>query len=125
MIKTIIVFVLIVPGLALFYAMILRPLLHKIPQFKQFYTEADGFWEKVWALCGNSLTIMWGYLLAGFGSSLEVLDWAAAAFGDPDMNLKQHIMDTLKDYPNLTAYALMIISGITIASRLRSIIRGS
>ncbi len=116
--------ILIIPGLALFYAMILRPLLHKIPQLQYIYTEADGFWEKIWALCGNSLTMMWGYLLGGFGSMLQVMDWLAQIFGDPDLDLKTKVVDALKEHPSIAAYTLMAISGITVASRLRSIIRG-
>jgi len=120
--KVFFLLILIVPGLACFYAMILRPLLRKIPALKTFYDEADGFWSKVWALCGNSLTILWGYLVAAFGSSLQVLDWAATALGDPDLNLKEKIVDALKDHPNYAQYAVMTIAAITVASRLRSII---
>lgn len=116
--------ILIIPGLACFYAIILRPLLHKIPKFQRFYTEADGFWEKVWALCGNSLTILWGYLIGGFGSMLQVMDWLAQIFGDPDLDMKTKVTDLLKDHPQYAAYALMAISGITVASRLRSIVKG-
>jgi hypothetical protein len=55
--------VFIIPGLIVAYALILRPFLHKIPALQVFYAESDGFWAKVWACCGKSVTVAWGYLL--------------------------------------------------------------
>ena len=120
--KLVLLTILIVPGLACLYALVLRPALQRIPAFKSFYADADGFWAKVWALCGNSLTIMWSYVLAGLTSSMQVLDWVSIALGDPELNLKQKIMDGLSAHPEYAAYAAMAISAITIITRLRSII---
>ena len=75
--------ILIVPGLVVGYALLLRPILHKVPALAAFYAEADGFWAKVWALCGNSLTILWGKALGGLGLALALLDPIANAVGDP------------------------------------------
>lgn len=108
----------ILPGLIVGYALFLRPVLHALPQLKNFYAEADGFWQKAWALSGKSATIVWGFALSGLGTVFQWLDPIAAALGDPD--LKAQVMETLKDNPQFLAYALMGISAITIAARLRS-----
>ncbi len=65
---------LILPGMIVGYALFLRPVLRAMPQLKDFYAEADGFWEKVWALCGNSLTMAWSYGLAGIGFLMQWLE---------------------------------------------------
>ena len=44
-----------IPGLAFAYAVLLRPVLHRIPKLKVFYDQADGFWAKG----GQELTIHW------------------------------------------------------------------
>jgi cytochrome bd-type quinol oxidase subunit 2 len=113
-------FILIVPGLVCLYAMILRPLLRKIPAFQKFYAESDGFWAKVWAMCGRSMTVLWGYILGGIGASFSLVDQIGSALGDPNMNLKQQITDTLKDHPEYLGYALTGISVVTIIARIRS-----
>jgi hypothetical protein len=59
---------LILPGLVVAYALFLRPLLRAMPALKTFYSEADGFWAKVWVVTGKSLTMAWGYLLMGIGT---------------------------------------------------------
>lgn len=118
--KTALLLILIVPGLVCLYALILRPLLHKIPAFQKFYAEADGFWAKVWAICGKSATILWGYILGGIGSAFALIDKMGTAFGDPNMNLQQKVMDALKDHPAYLGYALTGISVVTIIARIRS-----
>ncbi len=109
----------IIPGLLAVYFLFVRPLLERLPAFKEFYAEADGFWAKVWAVCGKSLTMVWGAALTGLGTLFQYLDPLAAALGDPD--LKSQIMQSLSANPQYLAYALMGISAITIAARLRSI----
>lgn len=121
---TLLLFVLIAPGLALAYALLLRPLLHRIPALKAFYAEADTVWAKVWALCGKSLTVLWSYLLAGIGSAFALVDQLGAMLGDPNMNLKQQVTDGLAQHPTWAGYALIGISAITIVARVRSIGRG-
>lgn len=120
--KAIALILLIVPGLLAAYFMIARPLLKRIPSFEVFYDEADSFWAKVWALSGNSLTMLWGYLLAAVGTAFEVVDLLASALGDPDLNIKQQVIDALKDHPSIAGWALMGISAITILARLRGLI---
>lgn len=112
---------LVVPGFIVAYALILRPLLHRIPAFKKFYDQADGFWAKVWALCGNSMTVLWGYVLGGIGSGFALIDQLGAALGDPNLNLKQQVIDTLKDHPEYLGYALTGISVVTIIARVRGL----
>ena len=73
--------ILIVPGLVVGYALLLRPILHKVPVLAAFYAEADGFWAKVWASCGKSATVAWGYALGGLGSAMALLDPLANAVG--------------------------------------------
>lgn len=116
---TLLLLILIVPGLACLYALILRPMLHKIPAFKAFYDNADGFWAKAWAMCGNSMTILWGYVLGGIGAAFSLVDQIGNALGDPNMNLKQQVIDALKDNPQYLGYALTGISIVTIIARVR------
>lgn len=114
---------LILPGLIAGYALIARPLLHRIPAFAAFYAEADGFWAKVWALCGNSLTVAWGYIVGGAGVALTAIGPIATMLGDPE--LKTQITSTLQGNPQVLGYVMFGISVITIAARLRSIIGGN
>ncbi len=100
------------PGLIAAYFLFFRSILKAIPALKGFYSEADGFWAKVWAVCGRSVTMVWGYFLAGLGA-------LSAALGDPA--IMAQVASILKDHPEFLGYGLMIISAITIATRLRSI----
>jgi hypothetical protein len=99
--------------------MFLRPRLKAYPAFAKFFAEADGFWAKVWALCGNSLTVAWGYLLAAIGVFLDRLDDIAKTMGDP--NFKQQVADFLHSDPKYLGYFAMMVSFVTIAARVRSI----
>jgi hypothetical protein len=110
--------VLILPGLIVGYALFLRPIFHAIPRFQQFFTEADGFWEKVWALCGKSVTLAFAYIVQAISWLLQWIDPIANFLGDPD--LRQQITDTLQTNPKVLGYVLMGISFITIAARVRS-----
>lgn len=110
---------LILPGFVVGYALFLRPVLHALPQLKEFYAEADGFWAKVWALCGRSVTIVWGLALQVLGQALQWIDPIASALGDPE--LRAQITDTLQTNPKILGYVLMAISFITLAARLRGI----
>ena len=115
--------VLIVPGLIVGYALFLRPFLRKVAALQSFYAGADGFWAKVWAYCGKSVTIAWGYLLGGFGCAMAMLDPLANAVGDPD--LKDKVTSLLQSNPAMLGYLTIGISVITIAARLRSIARSA
>lgn len=119
--KAILLALLIVPGLVAGYALILRPLLHKIPAFAGFYARADGFWQTAWALCGNSLTVAWGYLLGGVGAALGMLQPIASLLGDP--GLQGQVTDTLKSSPQVLGWVMFGISLITILARIRSILK--
>lgn len=114
--------ILVAPGLAVVYALLLRPLLHKVTAFQAFYAKADGFWASVWAHCGHSVTIAWGYLLAGIGTAFGLLDPVAKAVGDPD--LKTQVTDALQSNPKILGYILAGISAVTIAARIRSLVKG-
>lgn len=118
---TIFLSALIVPGLICAYALILRPILHGIPAFAKFYAEADGFWAKVWAWCGNSVTMLWGYILGGVGSAFALLDPIASALGDP--GLKDQITSALQANPKILGYVLTGISVVTIAARVRGLMK--
>lgn len=111
--------ILVIPGLLCAYFFFLRPALQAIPSFKDFYAEADGFWAKVWAVCGKSITMLWGYVLAGLGFVMQAVEPIATALGDPD--IKQQVTDALGANPKLLGYVLMGISAVTLAARLRSI----
>lgn len=112
---------LVLPGLIFLYALLLRPLLHKIPAFQKFYAEADGFWAKVWAICGKSITMLWGYVLGGVGALFELLDKLGPAFGDAD--LKDKVTQALQSNPKILGYILAGISMVTIAARVRSLMK--
>jgi len=113
---------LIIPGLIIAYALVLRPFLRSIPALQVFYAEADGFWPKVWAYCGRSVTVTWGYLLGGLGSAMAMLDPLANMVGDPE--LKDKVTSLLQSNPKVLGYLTIGISVITIAARLRSFARG-
>jgi hypothetical protein len=112
----------ILPGLIVGYALFLRPVLRALPQFKTFYAEADGFWEKLWALCGNSATVAFSYFVQAVGWLLQWIDPLANMLGDPE--LRTQMTDTLQANPKILGYVLMGISAVTIAARLRSIAKG-
>ena len=115
----VLILILIMPGLACAYALIARPLLHRIPALAKFYAEADGFWAKVWAICGKSITMIWGYLLAGIGSALAAIEPIAATLGDPD--LKSQVTNFLQSNPKAIGYFTMAVAAVTIAARLHSL----
>lgn len=115
---------LVLPSLIVAYVMILRPLLHRIPAFAKFYADADGFWEKVWALCGNSLTMMWGHILTLGGISLGVLDYVAPLVGDPDLKAQvQSILQPLVSNPKYGGAVVIAVGIITMAVRLRGLLK--
>ncbi len=110
---------LIIPGVIVAYAFFIRPLLEKMPKLKAFYAEADGFWAKLWAICGKSVTMAWSYVLVAVSGVLSQLDGIAATLGDP--NFKQQVADFVHGDPKILGYFGMAVSLITIASRLRSL----
>lgn len=110
---------LIGPGAVVTYWLFVRPFLRALPQLKEFYRRADGFWQTVWALCGKSLTLAWMYFIQFVGQLLTWIDPIAAAFGDPD--LRATITESLGANPKVLGYVLMVISALTIVARLRSI----
>jgi hypothetical protein len=114
---------LILPGVIVAYVLFLRPVLRALPQMKAFYADADGFWQKAWALCGKSLTLAFSYGVQAVGVALQWIDPIADMVGDPD--LRTQITNTLQANPKALGYVLMMISAITIAARLRSIAKGS
>lgn len=111
--------ILVAPGLIAVYLMFLRPRMAAYPAFQQFYAHADGFWQKVWAVCGKSLTMAWSYLLAAGGVLLNQLDNIATTLGDP--SFKQQVADLLHSDPKYLGYFMMVVSAVTITSRLHSI----
>jgi hypothetical protein len=110
---------LILPGLVAAYFICLRPVLKAIPALKTFYSGADTFWQKLWAVCGKSLTMAWSYFLMIAGAALNQLDTIATTLGDP--NFKQQVADFLHSDPKALGYFAMTVSAVTIAARLRSI----
>jgi hypothetical protein len=111
--------VLIAPGCMVAYVYFVRPALEGVPALKKFYTEADTFWAKVWAVCGKSVTILWSYILAMIGAAVQLIDPVAAALGDPD--LKGQVTNMLQANPKVLGYFAIFVSVVTILARLRSI----
>lgn len=110
---------LILPGLVVAYALFLRPYL--VAHFKDFFTRANGFWEKVWALCGNSAVLAWSYVVQLVGQALQWIDPIANMLGDPDF--RAQMTETLGANPKVLGYVLMGVSAITIVARLRSFLK--
>lgn len=114
--------ILILPGVIFSYVVFLRPWLKALPALKGFYAAADTFWQKAWAVCGNSLTMLWSYVLMAFGGIWSQIDTLAATLGDP--NFKQQVTSLLGTDPKAIGYFAMTVSAVTIAARLRSIAKG-
>lgn len=114
---------LILPGIVAAYFMFLRPVLKALPAFTKFYAEAETIEQKLWAVCGKSLTMAWSYLLGFIGGLLNQLDSIATTLGDP--NFKQQVIDFLHADPKALGYFAMAVSAVTIASRLRSIAKAA
>lgn len=110
---------LFLPGALVAYVYFLRPELKK--HFGKFYAEADGFWAKVWALCGKSVTMAFAYLVQFVGWCLQIIDPIATFFGDPD--LRQQLTDALQANPQVLGTVLMVISALTLVARIRSIVK--
>jgi hypothetical protein len=77
---------------------------------------------KVKTFCLNSLTIAWSYLLALAGVILQLVDAAGDVLGDP--GFKDQLSAAIGD-PTWVGRALLVISIVTLAARLRSIRRPS
>lgn len=114
--------VFVAPGLVVAYALLLRPVLRRIPAFQTFYADADTFWQKVWALCGKSVTVAWGYILGGVGAAVSLVDPLASALGDP--NVSDQVKTALQSNPKILGWFAIGVSVITIVARLRSIAKG-
>jgi hypothetical protein len=114
-------FFLALPGLIFAYAVVLRPLLHKIPAMQKFYAEADGFWAKAWAICGRSTTIAWSYILGGIGAAFSLFDKLAQVVGAPDLDIQGKVKDALAEHPQIVGWVLFGISILTIWTRMRGI----
>jgi hypothetical protein len=110
---------LVLPGLVVAYVLFIRPELRAMPRFKELYAQADGFWAKVWALCGKSLTMAFSYFIQALSWALQWVDPIATFFGDPDM--RQQLTETLKADPKILGYVLMAVSAVTIAARVHGL----
>jgi len=77
---------------------------------------------KIKALCLNSLTIAWSYLLAFLGLMLQLLDAVGDVLGDPA--IKDQVSVAIGN-PTWAGRVLVMISIITLAARLRSVRRQS
>jgi hypothetical protein len=66
--------------------------------------------------------LAWGYFIGAIGVLLNQIDPIAATLGDP--NFKQQVSDLLHSDPKYLGYFAMVVSGFTIASRLRSLGKG-
>lgn len=77
-------------------------------------------WDKLKAICGRSLTIAWGYLLAVFGAAMDNVDGAAALVGDP--TFAQHVKTVIGTDPIILAKYAYVAAVVTISARLRGIV---
>lgn len=108
------------PGFIVAYWLFLRPVLRAVPALMDFYAEADGFWQKIWALCGKSVTMAFAYFIQALSWALQWIDPIANFFGDPD--LRQQLTEMLQANPKVLGYVMMAISFATIAARVRSLV---
>ena len=74
--------------------------------------------KRIKAVCLQSLTIAWSYVLAIIGGMMSVIDSIGDSLGDP--NLKDQISAATGD-ARMAGRILLIISVITILARLRSL----
>ncbi len=109
----------IAPIALVVYILWLRPLARA--RFKELFDYADGFWSKVWALCGKSYTLAVGYVVQFFGFLFQMIDPVAELFGDPE--LKQQIADGLQANPKVLGILMSAISAVVIVARLVSIFK--
>jgi hypothetical protein len=112
-------FALLTPIAIVVYVLYLRPI--AAARFKLLYYVADGFWSKVWALCGRSYTLAAGYVVQFFGFLFQMIDPVAELFGDPE--LKQQIADGLQANPKVLGVMMSVISAVVIVARLVSLFK--
>jgi hypothetical protein len=74
--------------------------------------------SRIKAVCLNSLTVAWGYVLAFAGILISMVDTISEALGDS--NLRDQISAAIGD-AKTAGRVLLAISVITILVRLRSI----
>lgn len=108
------------PIVAVCYVLFARPVL--AAHFKGLYAEADGFWQKVWALCGKSATLAASYVAQVLGWVFQAIDPVASVLGDPD--LKEQIAELFKADPAVLGKLMSAISLVIIAARVRSLFKG-
>lgn len=73
---------------------------------------------KIKALCLNSTTIAWSYLLALVGGMLQVVDVVGDILGDP--SIKEEVSAAVGD-PTWSGRVLLAISIVTALARLRTV----
>lgn len=78
-------------------------------------------WNRVSAACFNSLTIAVNYLAGLFGTAMTRIDDLAALVGD--QSFSQNVQSIIGTDPKVLGKWLAIASAVTIASRLRSIVK--
>lgn len=107
-----------IAALLALYVLVIRPFLRSLPALQELYAEADTFWSKAWALCWNSLTVLWAYVLSLVGTLMSQLDSIAALLGDP--GLQANISAMLGANTRLIGGVMIAIAVITFLARLRS-----
>jgi hypothetical protein len=110
---------LVISAFVAVYVLLIRPYLKSLPILAGFYTEADTFLGKAWALVHRSATVAWSYILLAAGTVFNQLDTVAAAVGDPD--LKTQVSSFFSADAKTLSYFLMGTALVTLAARLRSI----
>ena len=101
--------------------LVIRPILKATPQFKDFYAEADTFWQKVFAFSYNSATVTVSYIGSALGFGVSQLDTVAALVGDPQ--LQAEVSKVFGNNPKMLGYVLIGFSVIVFTARMRSIVR--
>jgi hypothetical protein len=102
--------------------LVIRPTLKALPQLKAFYADADTFWQKVWAVCYQSATVVVSYVGGALGLAVSQLDTVAALVGDP--GLQAEVSKVFGGNPQMLGGVMIAFSVIVFAARMRSIVKG-
>ena len=78
-------------------------------------------WESIKASCFRSLTIAWAYVLGIFGVVLGSVDQIGILINDP--TITQKVTDLLHADPRAMAAFSLLVSGVTIITRSRTLLK--
>jgi hypothetical protein len=81
--------------------------------------KVKAFFRRLWAMCLRSATIAWSYVLGAAGAVMNYIDQLAALFNDTTFGAQ---VQTVLGDPKAIGKWLMVVAGINIATRVRSMV---